>query len=128
MPDPWQPPKELLEPDLLEQTITWYCRLQPLERGSSWPLVRADSPRDWDWKALKKGGSGGIYLLLVAISWIPICGAQDDQKFKDLISDVKWVLAVLTELIILPMAPKKGNKRAIEENGSVTRKRQKKQK
>jgi hypothetical protein len=124
----WTVPSNL-DPSHLEDTITWYIRLQPLARGAKWPLARGPDATSWDWKEVSKGGRGGIFLLLMAVSWFPKCGAADEERMNEVVDDIKWVLRTLTERIQNP--PAKGGRKRKAEAGTkpvATAKRQRKSK
>lgn len=122
-PNLWNEPQNL-EPALLTETITWYCRLQPPQRGTSWPLKRSSDAKSWEWCALQKGGSRGIYLILMAISWVAECDGLDTEEYKLLIADVNWVLGILID-ITTPNPPVIGKRKVTAEKGSKAAKKQK---
>jgi len=119
-PNLWSEPPNF-KPDFLTDLITWYCRLQPPQRGTSWPLKRSLNAKSWEWCALQKGGSRGIYLILVAISWVAVRGGVDNEEYPQLIADVKWVLGVLIDVTTKPLAI--GKRKDATEPGSKAAKK-----
>jgi hypothetical protein len=57
-------------------------------------------PADTDWGAIYRGGSNGLFLVVMALSWWVGAMGPNDQHNLDLlvaIYDVKWVLSELAE-------------------------------
>ncbi|KAF9538810.1 hypothetical protein CPC08DRAFT_771072 [Agrocybe pediades] len=80
-----------------EGFITWWVALQPAWRtdGSmpSLPLKR-DVPPEETWVTLRKGGTAGIYVVVMALSWW-VRSQVGDESGEDVwvaVDDLKWVL------------------------------------
>jgi hypothetical protein len=58
-----------------------------------------DSPTEWS--HLRKGGSNGVFLLVLALSWMPLYLARQEEQAKVelLIKDLTWVLSVLSNRV-----------------------------
>jgi hypothetical protein len=75
-------------------------------------LVRT-VPADEDWTPLIRGGSNGLSLVVMALSWWVSALDAPDSDLSEAISDVKWVLSELVTTLSSPMS-ETGNKRPCE--------------
>ena len=64
---------------------TW--RTNDSETGFS---LSRDIPNDETWQALRKGGTAGIYVVVMGISWW--VKHEHDEKVWSVIDDLQWVI------------------------------------
>jgi hypothetical protein len=90
----------------------WWAKMQP-----SWcqceSLIRI-VPADADWEPILHGGSNGLSLVVMALSWwidSTKDGGEFDVDLRDAIDDVKWVLSELVATLS-PANLETGSKRA----------------
>ena len=52
-------------------------------------------PENETWNLLKKGGSAGLYIVVMALSWwvATLKAESDDSQAWDIVNDVTWVLS-----------------------------------
>lgn len=85
--------------------------MQPAWReGDS--LVKS-APVDVDWVPLMRGGSNGLSLVVVALSWWICAVGVPDSDLLLAIGDVRWVISELVAAL-QPTAAKNGVKRPAE--------------
>ena len=71
--------------------------MQPSWRNDSEVLGR-DVPQGETWQTLRKGGTAGIYVVVVAISWwIKAQCSERDVNTWTLVDDVSWVIQQMKE-------------------------------
>ncbi|KAI0259638.1 hypothetical protein BC834DRAFT_608805 [Gloeopeniophorella convolvens] len=91
---------------------TFYIRLQPDARGSTWPLAR-EACDSSDWSELNKGGKKGVLTILILLAWWQ--GLEQTKKERqgldEVVDDVSWILDQL-------LAVERGGKRSREEDDS----------
>ena len=89
----------------------WWKELQPSWRGDS---LSQKAPPDVNWSSLSYGGTTGLVLVVLALSWW-ICARNGvwDDDIALVVDDVKWALGCMRVAI-----PDKshGEKRDAEEN------------
>lgn len=70
----------------------WWCALQPTWRGpkDKWPMSRS-APND-SWETLIRGGHNGLFLVVLALSWLPSLGTFSDSTVDELVDDVLWAM------------------------------------
>ena len=111
-------------PSFVNKLLVWYISLQPLSRKLKWDPMSSfvppigtlpDSPAEW--YQLRKGGSNGIFLIVLALSWLPLYLTQADEKAKVdvLMTDLIWVLGVLGNRMYFDQATSiKGGIKAVQ--------------
>jgi hypothetical protein len=89
--------------------MLWWVKMQPTWcEGES--LVRT-LPTDANWEPILRGGSNGLSMVVMALSWwVHATGSngQQDLKLSAAINDVKWVLSEL--VMLLTSSTDTGNK------------------
>ena len=73
-------------------------------------LLSRDVPADVDWEPILCGGSNGLALIVMALSWwihSSNAGSSIDGELHEAISDVHWVLSE----IVASLAAQPGGKR-----------------
>lgn len=89
------PPKKLA-PDHPPSTIHWYRTIQPPSRSGKWPPSYTANDTS-DWGELRKTGSQGLFVVLMALSWFPLpeCGTTSYTDFNIVLKDIKWIMNTL---------------------------------
>jgi hypothetical protein len=80
--------------------MLWWVRMQPTWRGGE-SLVKT-LPIDADWEPILRGGSNGLSMVVMALSWWVHATGQNGQQDLELsvaIDDVKWVLSELAAML-----------------------------
>ncbi|KIJ91103.1 hypothetical protein K443DRAFT_126330 [Laccaria amethystina LaAM-08-1] len=73
----------------------WWRAIQPdWRKQTDGPLSR-DVPDKESWASLKKGGSAGLYIVVMALSWwvLTLKAGSDDPQVWATIDDITWVLS-----------------------------------
>ena len=69
--------------------------MQPSWRDQGGPLVR-DVPQGETWQTLRKGGTAGIYVVIIGVSWLikaeQLKNAELDTDAWTLVDDISWVI------------------------------------
>ena len=66
--------------------------MQPAWRGNRASLMRV-VPKGENWKTLRKGGTSGMYVVLVGLLWwIKTQRTQHDSGAWALVDDLSWVI------------------------------------
>lgn len=74
----------------------WWKKLQPLWRVQGDGTFGQNAPVEEDWQALRKGGTTGIYTVVIALSWwINAQGDEHDIALWDIVNDISWVIQQL---------------------------------
>src|SRR5271169_2080338 len=73
-----------------------------------------ETPKDEDWCILHKGGSAGLYIVVVALSWWIRALRPDIPSFHawTAVHDVQWVIDQIMKRLITPA----GKKYALEDS------------
>jgi hypothetical protein len=92
--------------------MQWWAKMQPSWREGE--LLVKLLPEDVDWEPVNRGGSNGLSIVVMALSWwvAAINGNRLDGKLRTAISDMTWVLSELTAVV----NPETGTKRGCEPN------------
>jgi hypothetical protein len=103
----WIKAKRTFSPPHIENTSqygtkwrVWWVKLQPAWRGGE--LLVKVQPADGMWEKLFLGGSSGLYLVVVALSWwVKLMGTngQHSLELSVAINDVIWVFSKLVEVL-----------------------------
>lgn len=101
------------------QWMRWWREIQPdwrkVEEGGN--ALSRQMPEDETWGLLAKGGTAGLYTVVMSLSWW-IKQVASDGSLADAwtsVKDVSWVLREVTESLPRPS----GTKRFVE-NGVLT--------
>ena len=96
--------------DYPSRFVAWWNAIQPAWRIKPNGLLSREAPAREAWTSLKKGGSAGLYVVVMALSWW-ICkleAGSDELRAWDIVDDVTWVLS---SVMLAP--PPSGVKRAL---------------
>ena len=73
--------------------------MQPEWRGHTDGALKRDTPADEDWLALKKGGTAGIYVLVIGLSWWVKAQTTDHSiNAWSAVADLSWVLRQMKKI------------------------------
>ena len=74
--------------------MAWWIALQPGWRLADDGSFTYDAPKSEDWHALHKGGSAGLYIVVVALSWWVRALMPESPSFRawTAVRDVQWVI------------------------------------
>ena len=80
----------------------WWGGMQPswrLFRGPDGPLnLVREAPKSETWQGLKKGGTAGMYTVVMALSWwIKAQRNKPDPNAWAAVNDISWVIRQLSE-------------------------------
>ena len=75
--------------------MDWWAKMQPPRRGTTWPFPHTPLRDQWQWNDLRKGGSNGLFLAIISLSWwlaeaVEVQGDLSDVKVA--LADVTWCL------------------------------------
>lgn len=87
-----------LKPSTYGKTFQeWWTLMQPSWRMKG-GLLNRDVPEDETWQMLNKGGTSGIYIVIVGLSWWVNAQLTDqDTHAWSLVDDLSWVLQRMKE-------------------------------
>lgn len=70
----------------------WWCDIQPSWRnaGDTWPLDRSKSRGSWE--PTCRGGSCGLFLVVLVLSWLPPKLKYNTATVSDTLDDVLWAM------------------------------------
>lgn len=79
-----------------DRFMGWWRNLQPSWRKNnldpSFPLFR-DVPEGETWQSLRKGGTAGIYVVVVSLSWwVKAQSVERDVNAWSVVDDLLWVI------------------------------------
>jgi len=80
--------------------MLWWVKMQPTWRGGE--SLNKTLPTDANWEPILRGGSNGLSMVVMALSWwIQAIGSiqQQDEKLSTAIHDVTWVLSKLVSML-----------------------------
>lgn len=92
-----------LSPEHVNETITWYLSLQPKCRSKKFPPPRNVRFNMDDYDRLMKVGAKGFFLVLMAISWIPVSGYSSNLAIRtttSFIEDVIWLMEEMLDSVV----------------------------
>ena len=87
------------------QFMAWWKEMQPewrskMDRDASGTL-KQDTPADEDWQALKKGGSAGMYIAVMGLSWWVKAQTTVSDHSNDAwtaVADLLWVFRQINNI------------------------------
>jgi len=92
--------------------------MQPTWRTRVKGTLKRDAPAHEDWLALKKGGTAGIYVVVMGLSWWIM--AQTTARKADAwsaVADLSWTIRQMKEIDLLATDhPKRGRNEDEEEH------------
>jgi hypothetical protein len=101
----------------------WWMMMQPSWRTEGNLLIR-DVPEDETWQALRKGGTSGIYIVIVGLSWwVKAQLAEKDTDAWMLVDDLSWVLQQMKESLAVRIPQKRAHDGVVDEEQTLRRKR-----
>jgi hypothetical protein len=105
-----------------ETFMKWWIALQPLWRRSMDGTLSKDTPDEETWRGLMKGGTAGIYTVVIALSWwIKALGTiADGGDASVTVRDVTWVLDQVCGTLLTEQGPP-GLKRGHDDLSEGTR-------
>ncbi len=80
--------------------MLWWVKIQPTWRGGE--SLNKTLPTDANWEPILRGGSNGLSMVVMALSWwIQAIGSiqQQDEKLSTAIHDITWVLSKLVSML-----------------------------
>lgn len=90
-----------IKPDpFANQLLAWWEALQPTWRRLPDGKMSKDVPHEENWAIIRKGGSAGLYTVVMAASWwMAAVGntgeGQDNEAVWDTVKDLTWILEQL---------------------------------
>jgi hypothetical protein len=77
-----------------DQFMKWWRMMQPSWRiPKEGDLLVCKAPIDGNWQVLRKGGTSGIYTVVMGLSWwIKAQGIAHDVNAWTTVSDLLWVI------------------------------------
>ncbi|KAJ3493262.1 hypothetical protein NMY22_g20234 [Coprinellus aureogranulatus] len=103
-------------PDYRERWKGWWQMLQPdWQRDDSGSTRGRVVPDTGDWGALRKGGTSGLYTVVVSLAWWVGRVSDPNNALWDVVGDVEWVLIELGKLP--PAITKAKGKRRLADAG-----------
>ena len=70
----------------------WWAKIQPSWRNEGGTFMR-NVPQDESWQTLKKGGTAGIYVVVIGLSWwVTAQRVERDADVWPLVNDLSWVI------------------------------------
>ena len=89
----------------------WWNNLQPPWRKNNsdacFPLS-CDIPNGETWQPLRKGGTAGIYVVVVSLSWwVKAQSVERDVNAWSVVDDLLWVIEQMNRDLPLPSSPLK---------------------
>ncbi|KAF8335187.1 hypothetical protein F5887DRAFT_1079268 [Amanita rubescens] len=92
--------------------MEWWKALQPSWRTRDNGVLSYKVPADENWSVLGKGGSAGIYTVVVALSWWMVASSPADSDSTSpvwaAVYDVQWVI---NQIVMKTISTGKGKKR-----------------
>ena len=87
------------------QFMSWWKGMQPewrsyMDMDASGTLKR-DAPADVDWVALKKGGTAGMYIVVMGLSWwvkAQTTGPDHSNDAWSAVGDLLWVFRQINKI------------------------------
>jgi len=87
----------------------WWAKIQLSWRNEGGTFMR-NVPQDKTWQTLKKGGTTGIYVVVIGLSWwVTAQHAERDADVWTLINDLLWVIQQMKKCMgsITPLSQKR---------------------
>ena len=89
----------------------WWNKMQPAWRvehaDEETGQLSRDTPAEETWQSLKKGGTAGIYVVIVALSWwAGASNLERDEALWVIVDDLSWILQQIT-MAMSPLSNKR---------------------
>jgi hypothetical protein len=83
--------------------MAWWIAIQPEWRITDDGSFNYEAPKDEEWSVLRKGGTAGLYTVVVALSWWVSTLTPENTSIRawGAVRDVQWVI----EQISMKFAP-----------------------
>jgi hypothetical protein len=97
--------------------MAWWIALQPEWRIKDDGSFNYEAPKEEDWSVLQKGGTAGLYTVVVALLWwVRVLTPEISASFRawEAVQDVQWVI----EQISVKFAPAIKKRRGEDLGGS----------
>jgi hypothetical protein len=111
-------------PDYGSRFRAWWTLLQPpWRKNKNMVLVHhRDIPNGETWQPLRRGGTAGIYIVVMGLSWwIKIQEAEHDANAWSTVEDLLWVIQQMNQYMAsdvpVPAVPKKRTHDEHDEDG-----------
>jgi len=81
--------------DFPSRFVAWWNAIQPLWRIKPDGSLSREAPAGETWTSLKRGGSVGLYVIVMALSWW-ICkleAVSDELQAWSIVDDITWLLS-----------------------------------
>lgn len=88
----------------------WWRAMQPAwRRVDEEQSLSRNIPSTEEWDTLARGGSNGLFLVVMALSWWlqGFTSTEPTDEFWSAVSDVVWVLEAITNVLASPSVEKK---------------------
>ena len=82
--------------------MAWWIALQPAWRVSNNGCFNYTAPSDEDWHVLQKGGTTGLYTVVVALSWWVRALTPESSSLRawTAVHDVHWVIDEISKKLV----------------------------
>jgi hypothetical protein len=103
--------------------MAWWIAIQPKWRLADDSSFVYSMPAGEDWRFLHKGGSAGLYIVVVALSWWIKILTPDDSYIRvwTAVRDVTWVIDQIYKKVKAVSGGKKRGHEETEESGDAKR-------
>ena len=104
--------------------MAWWIAIQPEWRMAEDGSFKYEVPKDEEWLVLHKGGTAGVYTVIVALSWWIRALTPDISSFHTwgAVHDVQWVINQIN-MKFAPAGGKKQQHENLATSGPSKRKR-----
>ena len=109
-------PPEIDIDEFASSFMAWWIALQPGWRLADDGSFKYEAPKNEDWRVLHKGGSAGLYIVVVTLSWWVRALMPEIPSFCTwtAIHDVQWVIDQITKRLSTT-----GKKRPLEDSAEL---------
>ena len=89
--------------------MAWWITIQPKWRIAEDGSFNYYTPADEDWRVLHKGGTAGLYIVVVALSWWVGVLTPEIPSFRawTAVRDVRWVIDQISTKLCTPAMKKR---------------------
>jgi hypothetical protein len=103
--------------------MAWWVAIQPKWRLADDSTFVYSPPTDEDWHLLRKGGSAGLYTVIVALSWWVKALTPADSAIRawTAVHDVQWVIDEIHGKIRTTLVGKKRGRQEAAQSGREKR-------
>ena len=108
------------------QFMEWWKGMQPEWRSDSDGMLIQDTPPGEDWVSVNKGGSAGMYFVVVSLSWWVMAegtGADNSLNAWSAVADISWWFREMRNRALIPNSRgKRGHDEEEEEDSQLKKK------